>query len=243
MAKKNGKSSKKKDKQDKQDKRRARDAAPEQLMLTGKAKDGKGKGQKAKPAAPTEVIRPLLREIQSLLKQGYRDDPESALITSAVTSVTKADSDDPTRVRIAVDGPSGAVLEIGAHVGVGGTEDLPCSGDIFLASLAACQELTIRLVAAAMRLDLKRLDLRVEGDWDVRGTLAVSRESPVGFTAIRMLIDLDVDAAAEQVERLLASAERYCVVSATLKEAPPIEMIVTVEDEVEAFFVEEIESE
>ena len=239
MAKKNGKSSKKDDKDDKQ-RATDKDKAPK---LKGTEKAGKGKGQKAKPVAPTEVIRPSLREIQSSLKQGYRDDPESALITSTVFSATKAGSDDPTRVRIAVDGPSGAVLEIGAHVGVGGMEDLPCSGDIFLASLAACQEVTIRMVAAAMGIVLKRLDLRVEGDWDVRGTLAVSRESPVGFTAIRMLVDLDVDAPADKIERLLASAERYCVVSATLKEAPPIEVIVTVGDELESFFAEEIESE
>lgn len=166
-----------------------------------------------------------LKTRQSTLKQGYRDDPATSLITSAVDSTTPA-SDDPTRVRITVDSPAGTTLEIGAHVAVGGEEDLPCSGDIFLASLAACQEITIRMVASAMGLTLNRLAVRVEGDWDVRGTLAVSRESPIGFTALRILVDLDVDTDDDQKARLLKSAERYCVVSQTLKNPPPVELIV-----------------
>lgn len=235
MAKKNDKHTRKKDKHDKKrDKNGSRkQLAPKGLKTAVADQDDK----------PTEVIRPTLREVQTALKQGYRDDPESALITSAAYSTTLADAQDPTRVRIAVDGPNGVVLEIGAHVAVGGEEDLACSGDIFLASLAACQELTIRLVAASMEIALAKLDVRVEGDWDVRGTLAVSRESPIGFTAIRVLVKLDADAPADKLERLLSSAERFCVVSATLKDAPPIEMIATIQAALDKGFMEEIESE
>jgi uncharacterized OsmC-like protein len=171
----------------------------------------------------------ILKTRQSTLKQGYRDDPASALLTSAVASATPTpanDTNDPTRVRIAVDSPAATTLDIGAHVAVGGEDDLPCSGDIFLASLAACQEITIRMVASAMGLTLNRLAVRVEGDWDVRGTLAVARDAPIGFTAIRVLVDLDLDATDEQRTRLLKSAERYCVVSQTLKNPPPVELIV-----------------
>lgn len=178
----------------------------------------------AKPAAasiPTFPARPTLRDRQSALKQKYRVRPDSAHLTSAVYSVTEP-GDDPTRVRIAVDGPSGAVLEIGAHHAVGGLGDIPCSGDIFLASLAGCQELTIRLVAAALSLPIRRLAVRVEGDWDVRGTLATNRESPIGYTAIRVNVDLETDGALDRVERLLTSAERFCVVGATLHNPPPV---------------------
>lgn len=166
-----------------------------------------------------------LKARQFTLKQGYRDDPASALLTSAVASTTPA-GDDPTRVRITVDSPAQTALDIGAHVAVGGEDDLPCSGDIVLASLAACQEITIRMVASAMGLPLRRLAVRVEGDWDVRGTLAVARDAPIGFTAIRILVDLDVEASEEQRARLLTSAERYCVVSQTLKNPPPVTLIV-----------------
>ncbi len=163
-----------------------------------------------------------LRERQGALKQRYRDDPGTARQTTAVRSVTD-DVSDPTRVRIAVDGPSGAVFDIGAHHSVGGDGELPCSGDVFLAALAGCQEITIRLVANALGLPLTHLDVRVEGDWDARGTLAVDRETPIGYTAIRIAVELGTDAPEDKVERLLKSAKRYCVVSATLEDAPAVE--------------------
>ena len=164
-----------------------------------------------------------LRERQAHLKQEYRERPELGMQTSAVTSVTGA-SDDPTRVRIAVDGIEGAVLEIAAHHAVGGTHAVPCSGDVFLAALAGCQEITLRMVAAAIGLELRHLSVRVEGDWDARGTLGVDREAPVGFQALRMRIEVDTDAPEDQLARLMKSAERYCVIASTLKDAPPVEV-------------------
>ncbi len=175
----------------------------------------------ARASTPTFPARPTLRDRQSALKQKYRVRPDSAHITSAVYSVTEPGGD-PTRVRIAVDGQSGVILDIGAHHAVGGPGEMACSGDIFLASLAGCQELTIRLVAAALGLPIHRLAVRVEGDWDVRGTLASNRESPIGFTAIRVNVDIETDGAPDRVQRLLTSAERYCVVGATLHSPPPV---------------------
>ncbi|MDQ3657964.1 MAG: OsmC family protein [Chloroflexota bacterium] len=172
------------------------------------------------------------RERQGVLKQRYRDDPGSARQTTAVYSVTD-DVTDPTRVRIAVDGPSGAVIDIGAHHSVGGDGELPCSGDIFLAALAGCQEITIRLVASALGLPLHRLAVRVEGDWDARGTLAVDRETPVGYTAIRIDVELQTDGPDDRVERLLKAAERYCVVGATLGDAPTVAFNATVNGELQ----------
>ncbi|MBA3379764.1 MAG: OsmC family protein [Chloroflexia bacterium] len=165
---------------------------------------------------------PTLQERQGALKQQYREDPAAGFQTTAVYSVT-GDTTDPSRVRIAVDGPSGAVFDVGAHHSVCGDGELPCSGDIFLAALAACQEITIRLVATALGLTLDHLAVRVEGDWDARGTLAVDREAPIGYTAIRISIDLRTDAPQDKVERLLKSAKRYCVVSSTLGDAPAVE--------------------
>lgn len=172
---------------------------------------------------PSNIDLPPLHERQAALKHRYREDPGAGLQTTAVVSVT-GDATDPSRVRIAVDGPSGTVFDIGAHHSVGGDGELPCSGDIFLASLAACQEITLRLVATALGLTLDHLAIRVEGDWDARGTLAVDREAPIGYTAVRVSIDLQTDAPPDKVERLLKSAKRYCVVSATLEDAPPVEI-------------------
>lgn len=176
---------------------------------------------------PSKADPPAYRERQDALKQAYRDNPASGRQTSVVRSVT-GNGEDPTRVRIAVEGPSGAVFDIGAHHSVGGDGELPCSGDILLVSLAACQEITIRLVATALGLTLDHLAVRVEGDWDARGTLAVDREAPIGYTAVRVSIDVQTDATEDKVERLLKSAKRYCVVSATLEHAPAVAFTATV---------------
>ena len=111
----------------------------------------------------THATAPTLRERQARIKQDYRERPDTGMQTSAVTSVT-GDVEDPTRVRIAIDGIEGAVLEIAAHHAVGGTHPVPCSGDVFLAALAGCQEITLRMVAAAIGLKLRHLSVRVEGD-------------------------------------------------------------------------------
>jgi uncharacterized OsmC-like protein len=58
--------------------------------------------------------------------------------------------------------------------------------------------------------------VRAEGDLDFRGTLAVARDAPVGFTSIRLSFDVDSDASAEQLATLLRLTERYCVVYQTL---------------------------
>lgn len=206
------------------------DAGTRKNKKKGKGKKGNA-GQVApadqQPAAGLQVVKApgdfkaAIREQQGKLKQKYKVRADSALITSAVQSVTD-EGGDPRRVRIAVDGPAGTVFDIGAHPSVGGDEDLPCSGDVFLASLAACQEITIRLVASALGLPLHHLHVRVEGDWDVRGTLGVDRNAPIGFTALRVQVDLDTTGAADRIERLLESARKYCVVGQTLDHVPPV---------------------
>ena len=63
-----------------------------------------------------------------------------------------------------------------------------------------------------------------EGDWDPRGTLAMGREFPVGLIAVRChtSVGLPEDVAPERAERLLKSAERYCVVLSTLRSGPDV---------------------
>jgi uncharacterized OsmC-like protein len=168
-----------------------------------------------------------LRERQAPLKERFTTDPDSAKATMTVQSVTEA-SADPTRVRVHTEAGGGVSWGVGAHALAGGEGDLPCSGDIFLASLAACQEITIRMVAAAMGIELKRLALTVEGDMDFRGTMGVDKETPVGFTDIRVHVVIDADAPEDRLQRLMQRAEQYCVVSATLKNPPLVEMTTSV---------------
>lgn len=164
-----------------------------------------------------------LRDRQRTLKNAYKIHGGLARQVSSVHSVTPTDVD-PGKVRIAIDNPAGVELDIGAHVSVGGIEDVGCSGDFFLASLAGCYEITLRLVAAAYKLTINRLDLRIEGDWDSRGTLGMDSDAPVGFTDIRILVDIDADGPEDRLAKLAELTEQYCVVSQTLKNPPKVEV-------------------
>ncbi|MCA9862449.1 MAG: OsmC family protein [Thermomicrobiales bacterium] len=160
-----------------------------------------------------------LRERQAPLKQQYQDDPTSGKIVMTVRSITAGN--DPTRCAIATTDASGRVVaswDAAAHPMAGGEGDLPCSGDLLLASLAACQEITVRMVASAMGVELQELEVVVEGDMDFRGTMGIDPETPVGFTAIRSTVRLAADVPEERLARLAARAEKYCVVGATLRE-------------------------
>ena len=124
-----------------------------------------------------------LRERQAPLKARYEEDPESARLTITVQSCTRGD--DPTRCEISTAAGGRCRWNVGAHPFAGGEGDLACSGDVLLASLAACQEITLRMVAAAMGIALEEVEITVHGDMDFRGTMGVDPETPVGFQRIR----------------------------------------------------------
>jgi uncharacterized OsmC-like protein len=163
--------------------------------------------------------QPTLRERQAPLKERYEADPESAKLTFTIQSRTPG-HEDPTRVRIGTSGEPGVEWGVGAHPFAGGEGDLACSGDLLLASLAACQEITVRMVAAAMGIQLQELEVTVEGDMDFRGTMGIDPETPVGFTAIRTKVRIGADVPPERLQRLAQRAEKYCVVASTLRQSP-----------------------
>ena len=168
-------------------------------------------------------VAPTLRERQAPLKARYEAEPDSAKLTITVRSVTEGD--DPLRSRIATTPAMGAEpvnWEIGAHSMAGGTDELACSGDLLLASLAACQEITLRMVAAAMGIALQEVEVTVSGDLDFRGTMGIDPATPVGFERIRTEIRVTADAPADRLERLAQRAERSCVVASTLRQAPEL---------------------
>jgi uncharacterized OsmC-like protein len=165
---------------------------------------------------------PTLRERQAPLKARYESDPESARLTITVRSSTEGD--DPTRCRIGCDAGNGTSWSVGAHPYAGGEGDLACSGDLLLASLAACQEITLRMVAAAMGITLEKVEVEVHGDMDFRGTMGVDPETPVGFLRIRTEIRVVADAPEDRLQRLAQRAEKYCVVASTLRQSPEMEL-------------------
>ena len=159
-----------------------------------------------------------IRERQAPLRERYRNEPDAAIQRLTVTS-RRADVADPVHCEIGPASLPTVTWRTGAHAAVGGAGDAPCSGDVLLGALAACQEITLRMVAANMGIEIRDLRTHVHADWDARGTLAMGREFPVGIRAItcRTEVTIAEDANGERAERLLRSAERYCVVLDTLR--------------------------
>ena len=165
-----------------------------------------------------------IRELQTPIKARYTTEPEAARITLRVKS-SASDLADPLHCAQVPEAAPDLVWRSGAHPGVGGVGDVPCSGDLLLGALAACQEITLRMVAAAMGIELESLEVEAIGELDLRGTLGMDREAPVGFSSIRCETTVSVkdDGRPERAKRLLENAERYCVVLSTLRGGVPVE--------------------
>ena len=159
--------------------------------------------------------RDTLRSIQQPIKDRYKEDPDSAVITLS--------ADGQLGAGISCSVQTGrAMAEAGLHPATGGDGTQLCSGDMLLEALVACAGVTLRSVATSLEIPVRGGTVRAEGDLDFRGTLAVDRDALVGFRAIRLSFDLDADADDEQLATLLKLTERYCVVLQTIRQAPEV---------------------
>jgi uncharacterized OsmC-like protein len=156
-----------------------------------------------------------LREIQAPLKERYREDPRAGLVTLRASGTLGEGVSCSVQT-------GRALAEAGLHPASGGDGSLLCSGDMLLEALAACAGVTLRAVATSLGIAVEGGTVRAEGDLDFRGTLAVDREAPVGFSSIRLSFELDSDAEEEQMATLLKLTERYCVVLQTLAVSPEL---------------------
>ena len=160
-----------------------------------------------------------LRSIQKPYKERYRSDPGTAQITLKAQG-----SQTETPMACSVD-IGRALYQAQAHSGIGGPGTSACSGDLLLGALAACAQITCQLVATAMEIPTNHIEVKVEGDLDLRGTLGISKEAPVGFETIRVSFDIDApDATADQLHKLREKTEQYCVVMQTLAHPPVLQV-------------------
>lgn len=159
-----------------------------------------------------------IRALQKPLKEQYRRDPQSSRITLTAKG---GETDTPLSCSVDI---GRAIYQAEAHKGVGGTGTAACSGDLLLGALAACAQLTCQLVATAMGIQTRHIEVTVHGDMDLQGTLGISQEVPVGFNAIRMQYSVDApQATPDQLRSLQEKTEQYCVVLRTLLRPPKIE--------------------
>ncbi len=164
--------------------------------------------------------RDALRAVQAPLKERYRADPNAACVTLEA-SATLGEG-----VSCSVN-TGRAIAEAGLHPATGGDGTLLCSGDMLLEALAACAGVTLRAVATSIGIPVASGRVRVEGDLDFRGTLGVERETPVGFSSVRVRFELETAADAEELATLLKLTERYCVVYQSLAHSPAVTATIT----------------
>jgi uncharacterized OsmC-like protein len=159
-----------------------------------------------------------LRSLQKPLKDQYRNDPNASRITLRAKG---GQTDVPVTCSVDI---GRAIYQAEAHKGVGGAGTGACSGDLLLGALAACAQITCQMVAAAMGVPTERIEVTVEGDLDLRGTLGISKDLPVGFENIRLLFDIVAPKATpEQLNALRDKTEQYCVVMQTLTHPPKLQ--------------------
>jgi uncharacterized OsmC-like protein len=159
-----------------------------------------------------------LRSLQKPLKDQYRSDPNTSKITLRAKG---GQADVPVSCSVDL---GRAIYQAEAHKGVGGAGAGACSGDLLLGALAACAQITCQMVATAMEIPTERIAVTVEGDMDLRGTLGISKDVPVGFESIRLHFDIAAPKATpEQLRGLREKTEQYCVVMQTLVRPPRLE--------------------
>jgi uncharacterized OsmC-like protein len=159
-----------------------------------------------------------LRSLQKPLKDQYRNDPGASKITLRAKG---SQTDAPISCSVDL---GRAIYNAEAHKGDGGAGAGACSGDLLLGALAACAQITCQMVAAAMGIPTERIEVTVEGDLDLRGTLGIAKDVPVGFESIRLNFDVVAPTATtEQLQGLREKTEQYCVVMQTLMSKPTLQ--------------------
>jgi uncharacterized OsmC-like protein len=159
--------------------------------------------------------RDSLREIQAPLKERYKAEPSAAVLTLSAEG-SLSDGDVSCSVQT-----GRALVEAGLHPATGGDGSLACSGDMLLQALVACAGVTLRSVATNRGIEVSGT-VRAEGDLDFRGTLGVDRSAPVGFKSIRLSFDLESAGTSEELDELVATTLKYCVVLQTLAQPPEL---------------------
>jgi len=159
-----------------------------------------------------------LRSLQKPLKEQYRNDPKASQITLRAKG---GQTDVPISCSVDI---GRAIYSAEAHKGVGGAGTGACSGDLLLGALAACAQITCQMVAAAMGIPTERIEVAVEGDLDLRGTLGIAKQLPVGFEKIRLRFDVVApEATPQELRGLREKTEQYCVVMQTLIRPPKLQ--------------------
>jgi len=167
----------------------------------------------------------IAKQRQDPLRERYRTAPKEAWIVDGAGTVTNG-VEDPFHCTVAAGQGRGGQWQVGIHRAVGGYHDRPNPGDILCAALASCLHSTLRIIADRLDIPISSLEVSARAELDVRGTLLVDRDVPVGFQEMSCEVRLEpaADVPREKVRMLLAAAEHRCVVLQTLRRGVQVQM-------------------
>ena len=160
---------------------------------------------------------------QAPLYDLYGRDPDEAwIIDAATTSSRDVPADQPLYGHVTFGTGLPADLTVGVHKAVGGESDLPNPGEILAAAIAACLDSSTRMIANRLAIRLEHLEVTVKLRVDVRGTLRMDRNVPVGFQGadIAVCISAAPGVTEAQLDMLIKAAEQSCVMLQTLRHPP-----------------------
>jgi uncharacterized OsmC-like protein len=161
---------------------------------------------------------------QAPLRAAYKEHPEQALIVKRAWTLFDTKQDAFHGVVVPGE-PYRVSWQYGTDRAVGGFHDAPNPGELLCAALASCQDLTLRMVADLLGVKLRQVEVEVTGEVDVRGSLAVDTQVPVGFKSLHCRIRFETAAGTppELHHRLVAQAERSCINLQTLRAGVPVD--------------------
>lgn len=110
--------------------------------------------------------------------------------------------------------------------GFDGEDAGPRPGELVLAALAACHEITYRLYADYLGIPLDSVAVNVSGISDARGFLGPDQDPPIraGYRRIHGEILVESPASDEDLERLRQAVNEHCPVLDDLRSALPVEL-------------------
>jgi putative redox protein len=100
----------------------------------------------------------------------------------------------------------------------GGTNEGLAPTELFLASLVACSNVISHKIAKKNSIQLNSLEISLDAGFNRLG-VTLQEEVDLPFPDIKLRIEINTDASAEQLEILKQDLPRYCPVSKMIEQA------------------------
>ena len=107
---------------------------------------------------------------------------------------------------------------------LGGKDEGANPVEYLLAALAGCLNVVGHLVAKEMNMDLKRMEIEIEGKLNPEKFSGKETIDRAGFKEIKVLIKIETDADEETLKKWLEAVERRCPVSDNISNPTPVKI-------------------